>query len=190
MNWADWLNDIGILRVMDIHWSYQNLLFWAGIVWHRLSANRIVRCFKLEKLKNYMRYQFDFLLLLKLQKISYYFALCWKILLASQGARFFTFHIFDLLILMPGVHCYIVHICLVSSFLTDFSSWSLLSIISNCYSLALFFLRLLPFNYCNFFVNIAVFIAKLIDIIHHSIFTIIFSVVVASCVLMNAFKSV
>ena len=28
MNWADWLNYICILRVMDIHWSYQNLLFW------------------------------------------------------------------------------------------------------------------------------------------------------------------
>ena len=56
MNWADWLN-ICILRVMDIHWSYQNLLFWAGIVWHRLSANQIVRCFKLKKPRKYMRYQ-------------------------------------------------------------------------------------------------------------------------------------
>ena len=55
-----WLNDICILRVMDIHWSYQNLLFWAGIVWHRLSANQIVRCFKLKKLKNCMRYQVFF----------------------------------------------------------------------------------------------------------------------------------
>ena len=69
MNWADWLN-ICILRVMDIHWSYQSLLFWAGIVWHRLSANQIVRCFKLKKLKNYMRYQVDFLLPLKLQKYA------------------------------------------------------------------------------------------------------------------------
>ena len=42
------------------HWSYQNLLFWAGIVWHRLSANHFVRYFKLKKLKNYMRYQVDF----------------------------------------------------------------------------------------------------------------------------------
>ena len=108
MNWADWLNDICILRVMDIHWSYQNLLFWTGIVWHRLSANQIVRCFKLRKLKNYMGYQVDFLLPLKLQKISYYFGLCRKILLANQFAGFFTFDLFDLLILIPGVHCYIV----------------------------------------------------------------------------------
>ena len=108
MNWADWLNDIGILRVMDIHWSYQNLLFWAGIVWHRLSANQIIRCFKLKKLKNYMRYQVDFLLPLKLQKISYYFGLCQKILLANQFAGFFTSDLFDLLISIPGVHCYIV----------------------------------------------------------------------------------
>ena len=103
MNLADWLN-ICILGVMDIHWSYQNLLFWAGIVWHRLSANQIVRCFKL---KNYMRYQVDFLLPLKLQKI-YYFGLCRKILLANQFAGFFTFDLFDLLILILGIYCYIV----------------------------------------------------------------------------------
>ena len=107
MNWADWLN-ICVLRVMDIHWSYQYLLFWTGIVWHRLSANQIVRCFKLKKCKNCMRYQVDVLLPLKLQKISYYFGLCQKILLANQFAWFFTFDLFDLLILIPGVHCYIV----------------------------------------------------------------------------------
>ena len=108
MNWADRFNDICRLRVMDIHWSYQNLLFWACIVWHRLSVNQIVRCFKLKKLKNYMRYQVDFLLPLKLQKISYYFGLCWKILLANQFEGFFTFDMFDLLILIPVAHCYIV----------------------------------------------------------------------------------
>ena len=31
-----------------------------------------------------------------------------KILLANQIARVFTFDLFDLLILIPGVHCYIV----------------------------------------------------------------------------------
>ena len=92
------------LRVTDIRWSYQNLLFWTGIVWHRLSANQIVRCFKLKKL-NYMRYQVDFLLPLKVQKISYYFGLCWKILLVNQFAGFFTFDLFDLLILIPLLHC-------------------------------------------------------------------------------------
>ena len=107
MNWADWLNDYCILRVMDIHLSYQNLLFWPGIVWHRLSANQTVRCFKFKKLKTYMGYQVDFLLPLKLQKISYYFGLCRKILLANQFAKFFTFDLFDLLILIPGVHWYI-----------------------------------------------------------------------------------
>ena len=54
-----------------------------------------------------MRYQVDFLLPLKLQKI-YYFGLCWKVLLANQFAGFFTFNLFDLLILIPEVHCYIV----------------------------------------------------------------------------------
>ena len=48
-----------------------------------------------------MRYQGDFLLPLKLQKISYYFGLCWKIILVNQFAEFFTFDLFDLLILIP-----------------------------------------------------------------------------------------
>ena len=55
-----------------------------------------------------MRYQVDFLLPLKLQKISYYFGLCRKISLANQFAGFFTFDLFDLLILIPGgplLHC-------------------------------------------------------------------------------------
>ena len=114
MNWADWLNDICLLRVIDIHWSYQNLLFWAGIVWHRLSANQIVRCFKLKKRKNFMRYPVDFLPPLKLQKMSCSFGLCWKVLLANQFVGFFMFDLFDLLVLIPGVPCYISLVCLVS----------------------------------------------------------------------------
>ena len=47
-----------------------------------------------------MRYQVDFLLPLKLQKI-YYFELYQKIVLANQFAGFFTFDSFDLLILIP-----------------------------------------------------------------------------------------
>ena len=128
MNWADWLNDICILGVMDIHCSYQNLLCWAGIVWHRLSANQIGRYFKLKKLKNCMRYRVDFLPPLKLQKI-YYFELCWKILLANQFVGVFTSDLFDLLIL--GVHCHILLVklcycfCLFLSLIMNvFSFWS------------------------------------------------------------------
>ena len=54
-----------------------------------------------------MRYQVYFSLPLKLQKICY-FALCHKILLIKQFAGFFAFDLFDLLILIPGVHWYIV----------------------------------------------------------------------------------
>ena len=110
MNWADWLNDICILRVMDIHWSYQNLLFWAGIVWHRISANQIGKSdvSNLKKLKNYLRYQTDLLLPLKLQKM-YYFGLypkcSWPIDLQN-----FTFDLSELLILIPGVHYYVVFV--------------------------------------------------------------------------------
>ena len=66
---------VGFLHVvicifLDNHWSYKNMLFWVGIVRHRLSANHNVRCFK--KLENSMMYQVDFLLLLKLWKICYF----------------------------------------------------------------------------------------------------------------------
>ena len=54
---------------LDIHWSYKNMLFWAGIVKHSLSVNQIVRCFKLKKLKKDVRYQVDFFLPLKLEEI-------------------------------------------------------------------------------------------------------------------------
>ena len=106
--------------MLDIHWSCQNLLLWAGIVRHRLSANQIFRCAKLKKLENCMRYQVDFLLSLKLQKISCYLGLCCKILLANQFAGLFTFDLFDLLILITKVHCYIVlAINLWTGFTTD-----------------------------------------------------------------------
>ena len=64
-----------ICILLDIHCSYKSMLFWVGIVRHRLSANQIVRCFKPKKLEKYMRYQVEFLLPLKQQKISCYFGL-------------------------------------------------------------------------------------------------------------------
>ena len=60
-----------------------------------------------------MRYQDDFLLLLKLQR----YAILDddpRILLANQFAAFFTFDLFDLFILIPRVHCYIVRFLYVS----------------------------------------------------------------------------
>ena len=59
-----------------------------------------------------MRYQVDFLLPLKLQKICY-FGLCDKIRSANLFAGFFNFDFFELLILILEVHYYIV---LVQSF--------------------------------------------------------------------------
>ena len=106
-DFVDFLHVV-ICVLLDIHWSYQNMLFWAGIIRHSPSGNQIVRCFKLKKLENYARNQVDFLLPFKLQKISCYFGLCRKTLLANQIARIFTFDLFDLLILIPVVHCYIV----------------------------------------------------------------------------------
>ena len=45
-----------ICIMLDTHWSYKNMLVWFGIVRHRLSANQIVRCFKVRKLKKDIRY--------------------------------------------------------------------------------------------------------------------------------------
>ena len=93
-----------ICILLDIHWNYKNMLFWAGIVRHSHSVNQIVKCFKLKKLKKDMMYQVDFLLPLKLEEI-----LCYdpKILLVNQFAGYFSFGLFDLLNVIPGVHCYI-----------------------------------------------------------------------------------
>ena len=55
-----------------------------------------------------MRYQVDFLLPLKVQKMSYYFGLCWTIPLVNQFTGYFTFDLFDFLILISGIHCYVV----------------------------------------------------------------------------------
>ena len=84
------------------------MLFWAGIVRHRLSANQITRCFKYKKLKSYMKYQVDFFLPLKQQKISSYFGLWPQNTLGQSVCRIFCFDLFDLLILIPVVHCYTV----------------------------------------------------------------------------------
>ena len=75
---------------LEIHWSYKKILFWAGIFRHRLSANQIVRCFTLKKLENYMRYQAEFLLPLKLQKICY-FGLWLQNTLRQSVCRIFYF---------------------------------------------------------------------------------------------------
>ena len=77
------------------------------ICYFGLSGNQIIRCFKLKKLEN-LRYQVDCLLPLKLQKISCYFGISHQMLLVNPFAGFFTFDLFDLLILILGIYCYIV----------------------------------------------------------------------------------
>ena len=58
-----------VIRILlDILWSYKNMLFWVDSVSHTLLSNGIVRCFKLKKLENYIRLQIHFLLPLKLRK--------------------------------------------------------------------------------------------------------------------------
>ena len=97
-----------ICILLDIHWSYNNMLFWAGIVRHSLSANQIVRCFKLKKLKKDMRYQVDFLLPLKLEEILCYFGLWPQNALGQSVCRIFCFWLVWLVKLNTGgplLHC-------------------------------------------------------------------------------------
>ena len=77
--------------LLDIHWSYKNMLFWTGIVRYSLSANQIVRCFRLKKPKKHMRYQVDFLLPLKLEEILCYFGLWPQNTLDQSICRMFYF---------------------------------------------------------------------------------------------------
>ena len=113
-----------VYMLLDIHWSYKNISFWVGIVRHGLSANLIAKCFKFKK------YQVDFLhvvsrLPLKLQKYYSWVGYDPKIILASanQFAGFFTFDLFDLLISIPEVYCYIALVCLM--YLFDFTVFDL-----------------------------------------------------------------
>ena len=71
------------------------------------QPTRLSDVLNLKNLKTLWRISLIFLLPFKLQKICC-FGLCRKILLASQFTGFFTFNLFDLLILLPEVHCYIV----------------------------------------------------------------------------------
>ena len=87
------------------------MLFWAGIVRHGLSANQIVKCFKLKKLKNDMRYQVDFLLQLKLEEILCYFGLWPQTTLGQSVCSIFYFWLVWLVKLNTGVHCYIILTC-------------------------------------------------------------------------------
>ena len=99
-----------------------------------LSANQIVRCFKLKKLKNYMRYKnymsiwvfeymsiwvYEYTHIVKNYMSIFGFHWNYKKYHAILGYAakyswpinlqdFFTSGLFDLLILIPGVHCYIV----------------------------------------------------------------------------------
>ena len=122
-NWADWFNDICILRVMDIHWSYNNLLFWAGIVWPIFQPTRFSDVSKFKNLKAILR--------IKLIFCFYWSCKKYRTILGSTGKYswpislqdFFTFDLCDLLILIPAVHCYIVIVNIWLFCLKDTSIW-------------------------------------------------------------------
>ena len=106
-DFVDFLQAV-ICLLLDICWSYKNMLFWAGIVRYSLSANQIVRYFKLKKLKKDMRYQVDFLLPLNLEEILYYFGWWPQNTLGQSVFRIFYFWLVWLVKLNTGgllLHC-------------------------------------------------------------------------------------
>ena len=96
-----------ICILLNIHYPLK--LFWAGILRYSVSANQIVRCFKLTNFENNITYYVDFLLPLKLKEMPYNFGL-WpqNALLANRIAGFFYFWLVWLVKLIPGVHCYVI----------------------------------------------------------------------------------
>ena len=97
-----------ICILLDVHWSYKNILFWTGILRHSLWANQIIRCFNLKNSKRIWDIKWIFCFHWNVKK---YFAILGydrKILLANQFSGYFTFGLFNLLNLILGVHSYIV----------------------------------------------------------------------------------
>ena len=96
------------LHLLDIHWIYKNMLFWAGIVSQRLSTNQIVRCFKLKELKKRYEVSSWFFASLKLEEILCYFGLWSQNTLGQSFCRVFYFWLFWLFKLNTGgplLHC-------------------------------------------------------------------------------------
>ena len=118
-DFVDFLQAV-ICILLDIHWSYKSMPFWAGIVRHSLSANQIVRCFKLKKLENDLKYQVDFLLPLKLEEISCCFGLWPQNTLGQSVCRIFYFWLIWLVNLNTGVHYYIVLVLVALSYIILF----------------------------------------------------------------------
>ena len=108
---SDFVNflDVVVCILLDIYWSYKNMLFWVGIVRYRLSANQIVWCFlNLKNSKTIWNFKLIFRFYWSYKKYHAILGYDPKILLANQFAGLFIFDLFDLLILILGVHCCIV----------------------------------------------------------------------------------
>ena len=108
VEWFCWLFASSyFLHLVRYPLKLRKYAIWAGIVRHSLSANQIVRCFKLKKFKKDMSYQVDSLLPLKLEEIL----LLWVMTQNSIGqsvCRIFYFWLVWLVKLNiegPLIHC-------------------------------------------------------------------------------------
>ena len=111
IKWFYWFLQVySYLHLVRYPLKLQPMLFWAGIVRYSLSANQIVRCYKLKKLKKDMRYQVKLIFCFhwswkKYHAITGYDS---KILLVNQFAGFFYFWLVWHVKLnrgSPSLHC-------------------------------------------------------------------------------------
>ena len=105
---VEWFCACSYLHLVRYALKLKKYAILTGIFRHMISANQIGRCFKLKRLENYMRYQVNFLLPLKLQKIPCCFGLWLQITLGQSVCRIFYFWLVWLVKLNTGgplLHC-------------------------------------------------------------------------------------
>ena len=104
--WFCWFLQVVICILLDIHWSYKNMLFWAGIVRHSLSSSQIAR-YKVQK-----GYKVSSLFF---ASIGTWINMLFCVMTpkySCQFAGYFTFSLFCLLNLISGAHFYSVLVLL------------------------------------------------------------------------------
>ena len=101
-DFVDFLHVV-ICILLDIHWSYNNMLFCVGIVWHRLSFNQILRY---QVIYEVLSWFFDSIEAIK--NIMLFWVMTPKYSCPISFQDSFLFLFFGLLMLIPGFDCCIV----------------------------------------------------------------------------------
>ena len=99
-----------------------------------------------------------------------FLGLCQKTLLANQFAWFFTFDLFDLLILILGVHCYIVLVLFVCFYRSQFCSPGINQISHSQSNLVSIHLAFLTGKYWTGLLNLCVIYTNIISKLYQDMY--------------------